>query len=79
MEQSYSDGGLEKKSVRIADTQLMCKNGCEFFGNPAWQGYCSMCWRDQQRAKADISDSGMVASGTGSVNSSPSHAEKLKK
>ncbi|KAJ8872992.1 hypothetical protein PR048_026608 [Dryococelus australis] len=30
-------------SLRINLNDLMCKNGCEYYGNSQWDGYCSQC------------------------------------
>lgn len=38
-------------SLRIDVADLKCKNGCGYFGNDEWEGYCSKCHREYLQKK----------------------------
>lgn len=42
---------IKTPSLRIDVADLKCKNGCGYFGNDEWEGYCSKCHREHLQKK----------------------------
>ena len=48
---------ISKKGLHIDSSVLMCQNGCGFYGNREWSGYCSLCYKQIRQKQNDSNSS----------------------
>ncbi|XP_037114598.1 rab5 GDP/GTP exchange factor-like isoform X1 [Syngnathus acus] len=70
----------KQRGIRLSQHELLCKNSCGYYGNPAWQGFCSKCWRERVRPaearRLDTRESGEVTTPTFSKFEEKKNMEK---
>ncbi|XP_075220580.1 rab5 GDP/GTP exchange factor-like [Lycorma delicatula] len=65
-----------KVTHRLNEADLKCKNGCDYYGNVEWGGYCSKCHRDYMQMKRQKNASLSFSYGDKEIGSEKSALQK---